>query len=763
MQCPICDSPAAEGRAACLVCHAALPSIPPGAEKTKPTEWLTEILRRTFYTLLIGVLAGIITLLYLSFGMPHPNPENEPPVWMPICAVICGAIIGGGLGIIVPALHTTLRRRLLKGRLASLQRRAQTTLNGTISACQKNPDSSECHSQLAAAHYLAGDNTRALAAIEKALDSTPKDPVAMHNRAIIYASQNRLMQAQDDFGAARALGAEESILDLNQMLALTVEGVSKETAEACRRMWGRTKNLPDHANALAAYLLEAGFEEDAVSCIQANLENEPENVEAHTNLGVLRFRQGDLQGACEQFTLACHQERFPGWAHHNAGICALLRGEIVKAETLFGQVLHHDPDRAATLGQLAAMHALKNHSRRAVEELHEASRYAPGDFEIRHNLARVLHQEGKLEEAYIEAERAIELRPDEHDAMVNLAATGYQVKKYRVALEHSIRATQLFCDSAPARYNLACLLEAQERYAEATEQLAWLVEFFPRFTAAWNNLGAMRLLLGQTNEAIDALSHARSANLEDTRIRSNLALAYYIQGDLTAATREIETAGRQLEHSHCVLDIMGHIHSEKKRIPEAITAWAPLAAQETTNVEVLTNLGIAYFRDDQPDNAIDMFRKVLLLLPRSLVTHNHLGIAYAKNKLLSEAMHHLSKVVEMLPDNPVVHSNIGLVEYFRGQTEAAMGHWREVSRISPEYARRREATRFSHYDDSEMVVMPINVRRRAILFPPEAPSLRHEPRLAVHQPRFIPLLPWPELSEVYRLQGQIEALERRIH
>ncbi len=758
MNCTVCGSPNPTGRVSCVVCRS-----PVAIRWTRPQSawaagWLTERLRRTIRALVPALVGGAVALLYFIFSGPEPSRAAAETAAL---ALVCGGLAtGAALGLLGPTLVGGLRRLPGKLRLAALNRRVGNSLEQIVRNAREQPSSAEERSRLAAALYLQGEKTKAFAVLEEACKQTPEDPVLLHNHAALNAAQGLFAQALDGFRQSQNLGGGE-VAETNLALAASASS-SKEAVEACRRAWERHPERLDLLNHLVACLADLGHAQEALARLQSGLAQQPADTDLLINLGVLRFSLGDFAGGLQQFETACEREPPSRWAHHNAGLCYLLQGHAEEARAHFAAALRQEADFAPTLGQLALLNKAHNSGRSSLEQLSQAVRAAPGDFESRHNLALFLLETGKEEDALPEAERAVALRADNHDALINLTAAGHLTRRYRSALDTAGRAAALFPESAAARYDLTLVLDALERYEEASAQLEQLLEQHPNFAAAWNNLGVMRLLLGHSVEAAEAFIRAAGLLPQEPRLRSNLALAHYLEGDAAAAHEQAKIAAREAPDLPPLLDIQGHINSERKHPKEASEFWARLAAREPTNAEVLTNLGIAYYRDGQADAAVECLRKALLLQPRSIVAHNNLGLAYAKNKLLAEALHHLGKVVEMQPDNPIVHSNLGLVEYFRGEAEKAMHHWREVTRLSPAYARRREATRLSAYDESEMAILPINRSARALRMPLLFGASCHEARFSLPPPRFELLLPWPDLAEVRALQKKIEEIQARL-
>jgi hypothetical protein len=83
--------------------------------------------------------------------------------------------------------------------------------------------------------------------------------------------------------------------------------------------------------------------------------------------------------------------------------------------------------------------------------------------------------------------------------------------------------------------------------------------------------------------------------------------------------------------------------------------------------------------------------------------------------------------------------------------------WREVTRLSPAYARSREETRFSAYDDREMVMRTIDRRTRASHFPLKVAAFRHSFQIGLDEGDYRPALPWLDVAKAARWRERVEA------
>jgi superkiller protein 3 len=142
----------------------------------------------------------------------------------------------------------------------------------------------------------------------------------------------------------------------------------------------------------------------------------------------------------------------------------------------------------------------------------------PDDATAIQNLGFARAQQGRLEEAVADYERALALDPDQRMALVNLANAHNRLGHFEGATEPLRRALELDPEDAASRNNLAWRLAtwsdaSLRRPAEAVAQAERAVELQPDVGVFWNTLGCALYAAGEDERALAALE--RSAGLRD--------------------------------------------------------------------------------------------------------------------------------------------------------------------------------------------------------------------------------------------------------
>jgi tetratricopeptide (TPR) repeat protein len=96
------------------------------------------------------------------------------------------------------------------------------------------------------------------------------------------------------------------------------------------------------------------------------------------------------------------------------------------------------------------------------------------------------------------------------------------------------------------------------------------------------------------------------------------------------------------------------------------------------------NLGVAYTKDSQFQQAIASYKKVLKIIPNDTGALNNLGHAYLHLKRYKEAITILKEVVRLNPEHANAHYNLGGAYKELGLNNKAIAAYKEVLRVNPD-------------------------------------------------------------------------------
>jgi tetratricopeptide (TPR) repeat protein len=744
--CRLCGVANPPQQSSCTVCGAPLERSPqgrPAGAATPRTGWLLWLA----LCIVLGTALGI-AVVHLWVG------DNALPGSV-LAGVLIGAAVGAGLGALpAPAMRAARRAwsLLMIALLDYLTKRRLLQIQKSCEEAAEESGSYEACVRLAAALWLADARDRAEQVALRSIRSPDASPLARHNLAVAQAQSGRRSIAMGQLEQLESEMGRSCNLWWNLGLARWGLGELAEAAEAFGKVIDLDASQQDARNARALVLARRGELNRAVTELEVVL-GARRDPDALCNLGIVHQSRGDLEVAAAYFTSSL--QRSPGHvaARYNRGVCEMLQGYHHSAVEDLSILTRSVPNHAWALVQKGVCWYRLGQTGRALDAVRRAVRARPNDAKVRYNAGTVMLREGLVEQALTDMERAYELDPKNVDVIVNLGVAAHLAGRLRQALDHFRAAVRVNHRHALARYNCAVAYTLLDQFDEAEAQATELMALYPDLPEALNTIGVIRLLQGHLVDAAEHFRRAADAVPRSAIVRANLGLAYYVEGDLPAAGEQLQYAISLDPKLAAAYDIAGRVAVRVNKIPEATEYFEALVKLEPSNPDAHSNLGLSYYKDDRLNQAMECFKRSLIFAPNSPEGHNDLGLAYAKNHMVEEAARHLRQVIDWRPDNPIAHSNLGLVYYFKGDTELAVTQWREVTRLSPEYARTREATRFSAYDDQEMMMRPVDRNTRVAHFPLKVAAFRHTFQLALDENDYRMELPWPDLAAVARWQG----------
>ena len=236
----------------------------------------------------------------------------------------------------------------------------------------------------------------------------------------------------------------------------------------------------------AENLLAAGDWEEAEKIYETVVKEHRDAAEAYYGIGRIRAANGDLIAAVESYRRAC--ELFPayGAAHYGLALAYRKLGDGPSSE-------EHLKLHAASQTLVPPIRDPLRDEMRALDR-GAASHVQRG---IR------FEEAGRIEDAIVEHEKALELDPQFEQAHANLIVLYGRTNQPQKAEEHFRAAVRLYPNHADSYYNYGVLLLGQGKYEDAEAAFKKAVEINPFHSQAWLNLGVMRERQGRLDEALE--------------------------------------------------------------------------------------------------------------------------------------------------------------------------------------------------------------------------------------------------------------------
>lgn len=160
------------------------------------------------------------------------------------------------------------------------------------------------------------------------------------------------------------------------------------------------------------------------------------------------------------------------------------------------------------------------------------------------NLGETLQRQGKIAEAIVHFDRALQIDPDDPMAHNNLGVALWGQGKIIPAVRHYQRALRINPAYAEAHHNLGIALDEQGNIVEAIAQYRQALRIKPAYTEAHINLGNALQGQGKFSEAIEHYRRALRIKPADAMAHNNLGVALQRQGRIVEAIEQYRQALR---------------------------------------------------------------------------------------------------------------------------------------------------------------------------------------------------------------------------
>jgi tetratricopeptide (TPR) repeat protein len=398
-----------------------------------------------------------------------------------------------------------------------------------------------------------GDNTGALAALERAAAA---DPRAAEVKAEIASFQLRRSKRDEAEKAAReAIALDDENTEGHKVLGL----IYAATAD--------TFNGRAQAPQFAASASEAiAHLERAVADVAG-----ASDINLHYTLGRLYMRMGETAKAVDALTRVVNQN--PGSVQGRLSLAQAYAAadDLQNAISTLDIIVDEEPRVASTLAQYLEQAGLLM---QAADTYTKAIALQPMSRELKFRRVAALFSAREFAQAATYAAEAQMQHPD--DARFPrlraraLFETGATARAFAI-LEPVAKA--LPKDSA-TQFALADMYNDAGRDADAERTMRQMLETDPGNAEALNYLGYFLANHGQKiDEAIRLVQRALEADPGNPSYLDSLGWAYFHKGDMDQAEKYLAPAARQLPRNSVIQDHLGDVLARRGRWADAIVAW----------------------------------------------------------------------------------------------------------------------------------------------------------------------------------------------
>lgn len=326
-------------------------------------------------------------------------------------------------------------------------------------------------------------NSRVLFA--HAVEITEKNGLAHNNLGSALLWDGQYDAALQQFQAAVKIRPDSTKIHNNIAHALVKLG---RVDEAIERYVESLKLNPKEAathNSLAVVLLEKWQIAEAIQHLQTALRLEPDYADAYVNLGSVYRRQGKNKMATRYYLQAIRLQPDLPEAYNNLGLLLLKAGKLQSAAANFHKSLEIRPDFKSARENLKKVQTAQTAYRQTLTQLKDKIKNNPDDADLYMQLGDLYKDQGTLNQALENYQKAFLIRPESRPVMKKLAIGHAMTGNYDPAVELLRKMiAQQPNDTEPYIY-IAGIYARQNKAAESIE---WLKRAIARGYHNWDRL-----------------------------------------------------------------------------------------------------------------------------------------------------------------------------------------------------------------------------------------------------------------------------------
>lgn len=197
--------------------------------------------------------------------------------------------------------------------------------------------------------------------------------------------------------------------------------------------------------------------------------------------------------------------------------------------------------------------------------------------------------------------------------------------------------------------------------------------------------------MGDLKKAERSISQAVTANPRYLKAYNKMAELQIKKGNEEAAMEALMAVSKISPNNPKRLVTIGKYQLKQGNIEGAKGSFRSALSQSSgRDTELFSEVGEAYLAAGQEEMAIDAFKNSLDVV-EDVHVYNRLGIALRRKKRFRDAVENYKKALLIDDQDEVLHYNIALVYQDDGQTDLALAEFKTALRLKPDFMECQEA------------------------------------------------------------------------
>ena len=286
------------------------------------------------------------------------------------------------------------------------------------------------------------------------------------------------------------------------------------------------------------------------------------------------------------------------------------------------------------------------------------------------------HQNGDLKQAYDLYQNVLTIDPNNPDALHNTGLIALAINKnseaeifFKKALESNSNLTQYWVSLGQLLYDL-------HKYTELTSLLVLA-----------KASDVQHPVLDKLNSDISTYSQSPNEQSEKNNLQNILSqsMEYLKNGKLVEAASSIDVLYHDYQSSYKVALLRSEIYRKLNQYEIAKQALQRAISLRPDQPNPYINLGFILNESGEPNEAIKLLEKALMLDANNYLALNNLADAHEQLAQFKQAIHCYEQVIALEPTLSVVHYNLGTIYQKIGRPELSIKYLLESIKLNHKF------------------------------------------------------------------------------
>jgi tetratricopeptide (TPR) repeat protein len=317
--------------------------------------------------------------------------------------------------------------------------------------------------------------------------------------------------------------------------------------------------------------------------------------------------------------------------YYNMGLDAANADNLDEAVRLWTESLKYQPDNPGTRFNLGVALLTQKKYALAEEQLREATRLNPQDYQAFEQLGKSLEAQDSLVEAKRAYEFATNINPNFEPALAGRASIALKENQNETAEDYATRATQIEPEDVEANLMLSEAYDRLGSYEEAYAQLASIRRLAPNNPKLFYLLGKVAYARRQYSDALDALGTARNLGMTTGDLFLYLGLSSRAVDDQPGAEKYFKLAVFKNDTSAAAWKGLAQTYVREKKWSDANEAISKALVLDPDDGEMILDRGFVKLNAGDPAAAVRDLEEVANRSDAPPITFYYLGHAYLRS------------------------------------------------------------------------------------------------------------------------------------